>query len=281
MSALRSSVAAFVAATVLAAANQSQAGLVGHWTLDNDTTGLQNLGSDGATSDFAALNTMPTFTASGGFDGGGFATFNGTSQGLWANAAGNAAADIAATGGYPFTFAAWVRASGSIPPTASGRGSVVSISNSASSNQYYSMSVGYPEDGDFEAVRRNGAFVAVDADDTYATIHDGGWHHLAVVFEASNSASLYLDGALAATTAVDVAFPAGINAIGVGNFKRSSANGTDLYTGDIDDARIYDAALSAGEVMNLYLGVPEPSSLAMLACGGLAGLAAYGLRRRR
>jgi hypothetical protein len=52
------------------------------------------------------------------------------------------------------------------------------------------------------------------------------------------------------------------------------------FDGAIDDVRIYNRALSAGEFDQLYTGTPEPSPLVLLGIGAI-GLFTYAWRKRR
>ena len=54
--------------------------------------------------------------------------------------------------------------------------------------------------------------------------------------------------------------------------------GTDWYSGTIDDIRLYNRAISAAEVSEIY-NAPEPSTYALLILGGAASL--WALRRRQ
>ncbi len=80
-----------------------------------------------------------------------------------------------------------------------------------------------------------------------------GWHHFVLTFDDSgNSVKLYIDGALAAsnTTSSSIVWT------GLGSATRIGRHGntrTDLdLTGLVDDARVYDYALSAAEILDLY-----------------------------
>lgn len=252
-------------AVVLATALNSSAALIANWTLDNDTTGLQNLGTDGATSDLtipAAGSTIsggPTFTASGG-PMGGYATFDGN-QALVANAAGNAADDLV---GYPFTLAAWYRPA--THTTLTLRGAAIGISNSAAASTYYTVGVETPNEGnDAQAVRRNTAFVSTEGVGTSSGVFNGNWHHIAVVNASDTSSLLYLDGVQVGQSTTASTFSTAVNTIAIGAFLRS-AGYIDKFYGDIDDPRIYDTALSQPEIAEL---VPEPASLvfAVIAAG--------------
>lgn len=80
-----------------------------------------------------------------------------------------------------------------------------------------------------------------------------GWHHFAVTFsDSGNSFKLYVDGALIATTSTT----SSISWAGLGTKTRIGANG-DVSTafdldGAIDDARIYNRALTQSEIADLY-----------------------------
>jgi hypothetical protein len=264
------------AASWLGAFDIAGAALIGYWTLDDGVTGIQNQGTNGAPSNLAANGTLPTFNATGGFDGGGYATFTGT-QGLTSSTAGNAAAALAGAGGYPFSYAAWIRFPTPVPTTGA-RGTIMALSTTTSTGNFMTMSIGYPEDRDFESNRRFGATTNLtDADGSAATLVAGGWHHVAAVYASPTSLEMYVDGILQTndpTPPASVAFPTLVNAVNIGVFQRTSA--TDRYRGDIDDARLYDTALTAQEVA--ALAVPEPQTWILL---GISALGAIGCCRFR
>ena len=96
----------------------------------------------------------------------------------------------------------------------------------------------------------------------------GQWYHIAVTRNASNVFTIYKNGIAVGTGTQTATFSTGTNmAIG------SIFGGAEFVNGIIDEVRISDMALSPSQFLN---AVPEPSSLCLLAMGGLAFL-----RRRR
>jgi hypothetical protein len=225
---------------------------VGHWTLDSEVAGLVNLGSDGATSNLGVFGLLPLFSASGGYDGGGYATFDGATQGLRATVAGNAADDLS---DYPFSFSAWIRPTGTVANGA-GRAAILSIGAQLSPSRYYAMEMGYGDatnSGDFEAIRRSTGFREYNAVGSYATLTDGSWHHVATVMSSTTAIAMYIDGVLVTNTdpatPPTVAFDAFVDSIAIGSLARNSLS--DVWKGDIDDPRLFNHALSATEVAAL------------------------------
>lgn len=244
--------------TLLAAAVvpvcEVRAVMVARWTLDDNSAGLQNLGTDGSGSDLvpapveASIAGGPTFTASGGILGG-YATFTGN-QALVNTTAGNAGDDLT---GYPFTLSAWIR-----PTANTARGAAVGIINGAVADQYFSIGTETPAEGsDLQAVRRNTAFLATEGTGTASTIANGSWHHIAVVNASATSSRLYLDGAQVGSSTTSVNFSTGVNAIGIGAMRRS-AGFIDKFFGDIDDVQIYNDALIASQIQYLFTNVVGP-----------------------
>jgi alpha-L-arabinofuranosidase len=78
----------------------------------------------------------------------------------------------------------------------------------------------------------------------------GRWYHLAGVYDAAaQSASLYVDGALADTVYNVVAGPAtGATAVGRGEF---AGNKVDFVNGAVDDVRLYGTAMAAPQVLEI------------------------------
>ncbi len=84
------------------------------------------------------------------------------------------------------------------------------------------------------------------------SVMDGKWHH-AVLTGNVNTQSLYLDGSLVGTlsgtiTNLDMSF----NQIGIAKVSGWPSGGNGPFSGAIDDVRIYNRALSAQEVAQLY-----------------------------
>lgn len=113
-----------------------------------------------------------------------------------------------------------------------------------------------------------------------STLNAGQWYHVTVT-DDNNSVAVYLNGVLDFTTTLSYAPPAALNVIG-GYYDPSpvSPKYDGLFRGMIDDLRIYDVALNAAQVENLYTAVPEPSAVTLAGCGVL-GLLAYAWRKRR
>jgi hypothetical protein len=89
-----------------------------------------------------------------------------------------------------------------------------------------------------------------------ATLNDNAWHHAVGVSTGDNGTLfLYIDGALQGTTSVGgTIFTYTDSYWRIGGYENSLwTNGADGYfTGQMDEVRIYDRALSADEVANLY-----------------------------
>jgi probable HAF family extracellular repeat protein len=86
------------------------------------------------------------------------------------------------------------------------------------------------------------------------------WHHIAMVYEPSQSLRLYLDGFLAAQNTSSV--PGALNdpeavCVYVGAFWWYGEAPGAVFNGNIDEVRIYDRALPACEIRNLACA-PEP-----------------------
>ena len=114
------------------------------------------------------------------------------------------------------------------------------------------------------------------------SLADDRWHHIAYVQNEPGNLSrqLYVDGQIVASDN-DVESYSGSNvdrfAIGA-RFGTSSSQGvfSTHIEGRIDDLRFYDSALSASQVSNVFLGIPEPSSAMFIA-----SCLSFGFSRRR
>jgi hypothetical protein len=79
-------------------------------------------------------------------------------------------------------------------------------------------------------------------------LNDNTWHHVACTFQSgvTNGTLCYIDGALATTTTMTIGNQ--LNGIAIGS---GSTGGTQLFTGYIDDPRVYNRVLSAAEIAQL------------------------------
>ncbi len=76
-------------------------------------------------------------------------------------------------------------------------------------------------------------------------INDGEWHHVAHVFDGVDTVRLYVDGN------EDALWTTGIINTGVGGeteVEIGSQLGSNIFDGNMDDVRIYDTAVDAGEI---------------------------------
>jgi len=109
---------------------------------------------------------------------------------------------------------------------------------------------------------------------TVGGYNDGDWHHIVAVRDSDTEARLYVDG-----MEVDL-FMRGGGSWGTSNYPLIGARSDNAwgYVGDMDEIAIWNRALTGAESNRLFqsLVVPEPTSLSLLALGGLALL-----RRRR
>lgn len=90
---------------------------------------------------------------------------------------------------------------------------------------------------------------AVNVATTAATLNyfDGFWHQMATVYDGAN-VILYYDGRLIASAAGTGAIAASDSALSIGGL----GAGLRLFTGQIDDVRVYNRALAPAEIAWLY-----------------------------
>jgi hypothetical protein len=109
------------------------------------------------------------------------------------------------------------------------------------------------------------------------------WYNLIFTFDNANTATFYLDGSLLAqlvyTNAEFREMPFQIGSSSSQYFDPNALRPS--WDGLIDDALVYDRALSSNEVSDLYnaQSVPEPSTYALLLLSGAASL--WALKRRK
>jgi hypothetical protein len=107
-----------------------------------------------------------------------------------------------------------------------------------------------------------------------SNVDTGNWIHVAATWDTSGTMNLYLNGSLEATEVFGSSDPRDpFNQFFIGQDL-----GGNFYTGSLDEIRIYDIALSSGQIATLA-AIPEPSTYAM--CVGVMALGLAVLRRRR
>jgi hypothetical protein len=87
-----------------------------------------------------------------------------------------------------------------------------------------------------------------------ATLNDGNWHFVVGTLDTSGGQNLYIDGALAASSTNNAARSTNGNwRLGFDSLSGVPNAPTSYYfNGSLDDIRIYNRALSASQVLNLY-----------------------------
>lgn len=169
------------------------------------------------------------------------ATFDGMSSGI----------DIPAIGTDPFNLAngftleAWVinGGQGVLNPARSPLGRIVS--NGWPGNIGFGWGI-LPDNG-----IRFTTYGIFDYDSHTSQVpQDGAWHYVAVVFDASNTANFYVDGAL--TDSISASAPAKPAALDLMIGRNPASTAEEFFNGSIDEVAIYGTELSADQISAHY-----------------------------
>src|SRR3989344_947475 len=165
---------------------------------------------------------------------------------------------------FPFTLSVWAKS-----PTASAK-HALSYASSASLVIFYGIGF-IGSDGLNKAYLYSRAS-APEEDTVIGTtgFATGQWIHLVGVFNSATDKRIYANGVLEGTLSTSISF-AQPNRVGVGVMARSTLFG--YWNGSIDEARIYNRALSAPEIKRLYnmgSGIKTASQTSKITSGLLA-----------
>jgi hypothetical protein len=209
-------------------------GLVSYWPLDSV--------ADGVVEDLVGGNdgTHGGVTAVGGrVDGAG--SFDGVDD--YVTVPDDPSLDLTDR----LTLAAWVNA----PSGQDDYARIVSREQSGVGNRQYNLGL------DANAREPRVVVDTVDSDGIAVSgalpadeVTDGQWHHVAMTFDRTSKLRLYLDGVEVDSQSVSSSLVSRSSDVTFG--APAHLPGKDLFEGWIDDVRIYDRALSAGEIDQLY-----------------------------
>ncbi|MES2223558.1 MAG: LamG domain-containing protein [Patescibacteria group bacterium] len=224
---------AYGAVKILGTANR---GLMLNWKLDEGTgtTLADNSGNSVSGTLYGA--TPPSWIEPGRF--GEALSFDGNDQ----YAESNSSIESLGIADAPYTISAWAK----IDPGET-NGNIVHISNSENGLGWCIPFLAVT-DGKFSAISFDGSAKYATEQDTPTT---NIWHHVVTTWNSTEGLKLYVDGVLKATTAQPT-FAAAGNSIYVQLARGASCTAdTGFFSGSIDDVRVYNRALSAGQVRAL------------------------------
>ena len=213
-------------------------GLVGRWEFDEGSGGTAN-DSSGNGND-GTVNNSPTWIANPGYSTS-FANlysldFEATNT--YIDAGDQAALNVQSTMSITF----WIKPDGSSDTFSQVMGKYEDGNNNWIINKYLGetrIRMDFLEDG-----TRAQYMSAVDS------IPNDTWTHIAVVY-SSNNYTLYINGSNAATTGHGSNNPAASTSFRIGT---NTAQSHTHFSGEIDDVRVYNRALSATEAASIAAG---------------------------
>lgn len=215
-------------------------GLVGWWKLD-ETSGTSASDSSGI-SNTGTLQAAASWTTSGMNNGA--LNFNGTTQ--YVTVPDAASLDIAGS----WTVATWVNLA-ALPASGHSFQFIQKIDAGGRANYGLFMDNGESGPGIGWTTYFNTTTTSDDWKYVPApAIATGTWYHVAEVFDSSaKTLSLYVNGVLVMSNSTGTDVPV---SDGGGSFYLGTDGFTAKLKGTLDDARVYNRALSATDVMTLY-----------------------------
>jgi hypothetical protein len=142
-----------------------------------------------------------------------------------------------------FSFSFWINV-----PDVTGGGSGLGIYNSASGTSG-ALNIAFDSAGTLEASSSDTGSGAISFPNV-GTISNNAWHHIVLSVDRSSNWKWYVDGVNTATTnfsSITTSFPAA----GV-SFIYGPTLGSNYFSGNTTETSIWDSALSASEVLDIY-----------------------------
>jgi hypothetical protein len=251
-------------------------GLVGQWSFDGKDTAWTS-GTTGTVTDTSGNSNTGTLTnmarATSPVLGkiGQALTFDGTNDYVTAG-------DIDAMDGLNrLTVSGWIKTTATTEKHAIDK----SFCDGIADHGAFELGVNFftTGKGSFYIYKNGGSPTAYFVESS-ASVNDGNWHHLVGVYDGTNLL-IYVDGVQGgSTSASGITMPSLVYSFEVGG--NCNGHGGLFFPGQIDDVRVYNRALSASEIADLYkMGGVNTNTSASLPQGigrldsGLAGYWAF------
>jgi hypothetical protein len=232
-------------------------GLVGYWTLDGKDTPWTSATAAttkdrSSNSNTGTLTNMSQATSTVIGKIGQGLTCNGTSQYVLLSKA-----VPAVSSGGAMSASLWMKGTDSY-------GGLFSLRSSVSSSPIFDISVGYDgsvdTSGKIRAITRYDSNLGLLSIGGTKSVNDGLWHHIVLVLDqANNYFRIYVDGVQTdnGTQSVDGAITTTANQSSMCAEKNwidtsYTTAGNRYYAGNVDEVRVYNRALSATEITQLY-----------------------------
>lgn len=216
------------------------AGLVGYWTMDGGSINWRanTMADQSGSGNTGTLVLMSTTSSPVAGKTGQALKFNGTNQYV---SAGNASAANFGPN-QNFSIAFWMKTTAS-PASAKPFAKADVDSSGAGWGFYQSGAALFIKIADGSSSRY---------EISLTNMNDGKWHYVTYSINRSGNCNRYKDGVLVGTTGCSAWASVDLtNSLNLTLGANSSANG--YWQGSLDDARIYNRALSTQEVQQLYL----------------------------
>lgn len=241
----------------------SATGLVGWWKLDEEMGLFEDSsgnGNDGTQSGGVTYASAGVIGNAAGFDGVDDEVRIPHSASL-------------VIGAGDITASVWVKGNG----TDQQAGILSKRIEGGTFNQFSLVAGTISSDGSFTPSRKISVLFIEDAGSplwwlgyTTSDVLDDGWHHIAASRESSGNPIIYIDGSVVATTVVENVGAAPYDISNTEDWVIGSLNhpSSFFFNGAIDDVRVYNRALGAAEIGDLYkAGRPDGTALTALPQG--------------